>query len=134
MTKEELFACIEKEYGVTPDYPWLDSPEGAVFRHGDNRKWFALSMPIPRRYAYPGEDGEVDAVNRAGETVCRGRVLAVTKLPAYAGTAVVRIAVPIAMADEVRSMKRLPRTGLKRGPEPWVKDRPEKEARNDGKQ
>ena len=63
MTKEELFACIEKEYGVTPDYPWLDSPEGAVFRHGDNRKWFALSMPIPRRYAYPGEPGEVDAVN-----------------------------------------------------------------------
>ena len=64
--------------------------------------------------------------------MCQGRVLAVTKLPAYAGTAVVRIAVPIALADEVRSMKRLPRTGLKRGPEPWVKDRPEKEAQNDG--
>ena len=63
MTKEELFAYIEREYGVTPDYPWLDSPEGAVFRHTDNRKWFALSMPIPRRYAYPGQDGEVDAVN-----------------------------------------------------------------------
>ena len=63
MTKKELFAYIEREYGVTPDYPWLDSPEGAVFRHADNRKWFALSMPIPRRYAYPGEPGEVDAVN-----------------------------------------------------------------------
>ena len=63
MTREELFAHIEREYGVTPDYPWLDTPEGAVFRHGDNRKWFALSMPIPRRYAYPEEDGEVDAVN-----------------------------------------------------------------------
>ena len=63
MTKGELFNYIEREYGVTPDYPWLDSPEGAVFRHGDNRKWFALSMPIPRRYAYPGEEGEVDAVN-----------------------------------------------------------------------
>ena len=49
MTKEELFAYIEREYGVTPDYPWLDSPEGAVFRHADNRKWFALSMPVPRR-------------------------------------------------------------------------------------
>ena len=82
----------------------------------------------------PEKGSTVDAVNRAGETVCRGRVLAVTKLPAYAGTAVVRIAVPIALADEVRSMKRLPRTGLKRGPEPWAEDRPEKEARNDGKQ
>ena len=63
MTKDELFAYIEREYNVKPDYPWLDSPEGAVFRHGDNRKWFALAMPIPRRYAYPGENGEVDAVN-----------------------------------------------------------------------
>ena len=63
MTKDELFAYIEQEYNAKPDYPWLDSPEGAVFRHGDNRKWFALSMPIPRRYAYPGETGEVDAVN-----------------------------------------------------------------------
>ena len=63
MTKEELFAHIEREYNVKPDYPWLESPEGAVFRHGDNRKWFALSMPVPRRYAYPGETGEVDAVN-----------------------------------------------------------------------
>ena len=63
MTKQDLIAHIEREYGVTPDDPWLDTPEGAVFRHGDNRKWFALSMPIPRRYAYPGEDGEVDAVN-----------------------------------------------------------------------
>lgn len=72
MTKEELFTCIEKEYGVTPDYPWLDSPEGAVFRHADNRKWFALSMPIPRRYAYPGEDGEVDAVNLKCDPVLSG--------------------------------------------------------------
>ena len=63
MTKEELFAHIEREYNVKPDYPWLELPEGAVFRHGDNRKWFALSMPVPRRYAYPGETGEVDAVN-----------------------------------------------------------------------
>ena len=63
MTKKELFAHIEREYNVKPDYPWLESPEGAVFRHGDNRKWFALSMPVPRRYAYPGETGEVDAVN-----------------------------------------------------------------------
>jgi len=39
----------------------------------------------------------------------------------------VRLAVPLELADEVRSMKRLPRTGLKKGPEPWVRERPEKE-------
>ena len=72
MTTRELFAYIEREYNVTPDYPWLDSPEGAVFRHADNRKWFALSMPIPRRYAYPGETGEVDAVNLKCDPVLSG--------------------------------------------------------------
>ena len=72
MIKEDLFNYIEREYGVTPDYPWLDTPEGAVFRHADNRKWFALSMPIPRRYAYPGEPGEVDAVNLKCDPVLSG--------------------------------------------------------------
>lgn len=67
-----MFDHIKSEYGVQPDYPWLDSPEGAVFRHGDNRKWFALSMPIPRRYAYPGEEGEVDAVNLKCDPVLSG--------------------------------------------------------------
>ena len=72
MTKEELFAFIESEYNVRPDYPWLDAPEGAVFRHADNQKWFALSMPVPRQYAYPGESGEVEAVNLKCDPVISG--------------------------------------------------------------
>ena len=84
MTKEELFAHIEREYNVKPDYPWLESPEGAVFRHGDNRKWFALSMPVPRRYAYPGETGEVDAVNVKCDPVLIGMLRGEPGiLPAY---------------------------------------------------
>ena len=84
MTKRELFAYIEREYGVTPDYPWLDSPQGAVFRHADTRKWFALAMPIPRRYAYPGESGEVDAVNLKCDPVLSAMLRAEPGiLPAY---------------------------------------------------
>jgi Fe-S-cluster-containing hydrogenase component 2 len=60
-------------------------------------------LPLPR------EGDTVDAVNRAGETVCQGRVLKVSKIPAYAGTAVISLAVPKEQIDEVRSMKRLPR-------------------------
>lgn len=49
MTKESLFKLIEEEYGVLPDYPfsneWEPSP---VFRHLDNKKWFALGMFISR--------------------------------------------------------------------------------------
>ena len=79
-----MFDHIKSEYGVQPDYPWLDTPDGAVFRHADNRKWFALSMPVPRRYAYPGELGEVDAVNLKCDPVLSGMLRGEPGiLPAY---------------------------------------------------
>ena len=59
MTRQELFAYIEAEYNVTPDYPWLESPEGAVFRHGDNRKWFCVVMGIQaEKLGLPGNPYE----------------------------------------------------------------------------
>lgn len=59
--------------------------------------------PIPN----PGD--LVDAVNRAGEVVCRGTILDVKKLPAYGQTAVIRMEIPMDFCEEVRSMKRLAR-------------------------
>ena len=41
--------------------------------------------------------------------MCKGTVLKITKLKAYAGTTVVRISIPAEYIHEVRSMKRLPR-------------------------
>lgn len=32
--------------GILQEYPWADSPSYAVFRHQDNRKWFALLYDI----------------------------------------------------------------------------------------
>lgn len=58
-------------------------------------------LPLPK----VGDD--VTAVNRAGEAVCEARVLKVVKLPQYAATTVISIAIPKEYADEVRSMKRL---------------------------
>ena len=55
----------------------------------------------------PNVGDTVDAVSRAGEVICKGRVMRVNKPAAYAGTAVIRLRVPMEYADEVRSMKRL---------------------------
>jgi Fe-S-cluster-containing hydrogenase component 2 len=58
-------------------------------------------LPLP-------EAGQcVDAVNRAGETVCRGRVLEVRSGEGADGAAVVRLAVSKEFAREVRGMRRL---------------------------
>ncbi len=72
------------------------------------------TVDFPFEYLPLPEKGDVvDAVNRAGEVVCKGTVLAVTKVKSYSGTAVVRLKVPMEYVDEVRSMKRLPRNDLK---------------------
>lgn len=46
MTRDELTAHIKKEYKVIGDRPFSGDFESTVFRHGDNRKWFALLMRI----------------------------------------------------------------------------------------
>ena len=72
------------------------------------------TVDFPFEYLPLPQKGEVvDAVNRAGEVVCKGTVMAVTKAASYNGTAVIRLRVPITCVDEVRSMKRLPRTNVK---------------------
>lgn len=54
----------------------------------------------------PSAGEQVDAVNRAGEVVCRGRVVKVWSAPAFDQTLVVTLAIPKAFAHEVRGMRR----------------------------
>ena len=44
--KDAVFAYIKKKYKVSAEYPWKRYPDYAVFRHGDNNKWFALVMEV----------------------------------------------------------------------------------------
>lgn len=46
MTREKLERYIKDVYSVEGEHPWLDTPEGTVFRHPGNRKWFALVMDV----------------------------------------------------------------------------------------
>ena len=43
MNAEEVRKHIYDTYGVEGDLPWADD-DSTVFRHKDNRKWFALIM------------------------------------------------------------------------------------------
>jgi len=64
-------------------------------------------LPLPKR-------GDiVKGVNRTGEVVCDAEVLKVQKPKSFDHTAVITISVPIEVAMEVRSMKRL------RSPQLW---------------
>ena len=63
MTKQEFFNLCMDSYNTSPDYPFEDDFETAVFRHGDNRKWFALSMQVSRRKFGFDSDEVIDVVN-----------------------------------------------------------------------
>ncbi len=53
---------------------------------------------------------EVDAVGRDGEIVCKGEIVKIkSNIKAFDGTTVVVMSVPMQFADDVVSMKRLPR-------------------------
>ena len=43
----ELLAYVKKKYKVSPENLWMKYPDYAVFRHGDNAKWFGIVMDVP---------------------------------------------------------------------------------------
>lgn len=45
--KSKIVEHIKSEYGANPEFLWPDRYPGyAVFRHDNNKKWFALSATI----------------------------------------------------------------------------------------
>ena len=63
MTKQQFLSYCLNTYGTSPDYPFDEDFETAVFRHSDNRKWFALSMQVSRRKFGIDSDEVIDVVN-----------------------------------------------------------------------
>ncbi|HCT92608.1 MAG TPA: MmcQ protein, partial [Lachnospiraceae bacterium] len=61
--RDFVFAYIKKKYKAEPEYPWRKYDTNAVFRHGDNKKWFALVMGVQKNKL--GLDGEeyIDVIN-----------------------------------------------------------------------
>lgn len=69
MTREELKKFIKETYGVTPDNPWLKSPSYEVFRHSDNKKWFAVIMDIPESKLGINSAENISVVNLKCDTI-----------------------------------------------------------------
>ncbi len=44
--REDVEKYIKKKYKASPEYLWKRYPDYAVFRHEDNRKWFAIIMDV----------------------------------------------------------------------------------------
>ena len=68
MTRQELEVYLTDTYGITGEYIFARYPNFQVFRHGGNRKWFAVLMDIPgKNLGLPG-NGEISVVNLKCDT------------------------------------------------------------------
>ena len=63
MTKQQFLEYCLDTYGTSPDYPFDEDFETAVFRHADNRKWYAIVMRVSRRKFGLESDEVIDVVN-----------------------------------------------------------------------
>ena len=63
MDRQRIFDYIKRKYKILPEYPWRKYDDNAVFRHTDNKKWFALVMGVQAdKLGLPGSE-LVDVVN-----------------------------------------------------------------------
>lgn len=84
MTRQELKNFISGTYGISPDYPWLKYPSYEVFRHSDNKKWFAVIMDIPKAKLGLNGDENISVVNLKCDTLMIGDILSEKGIyPAY---------------------------------------------------
>lgn len=44
--REKIINYIKEKYDVKPEYPWDDTPDAAIFRHKNNKKWFSLITKV----------------------------------------------------------------------------------------
>ena len=63
MTKQQFLSYCLNTYGTSPDYPFDEDSQTAVFRHTDNRKWYAIVMRVSRRKFGFDSDEVIDVVN-----------------------------------------------------------------------
>ncbi len=61
--RQQISDYIGNEYGVSPEYPWEKYSDYAVYRHQDNKKWFALIMNVGRDKLGLSGSEQVSAIN-----------------------------------------------------------------------
>ena len=82
--REGLLSYAQEQFGAEPEHLWAKYPNYVVLRHGNNRKWYAAIMDVPRnKLGLPGE-GTVDVMDVKCGPLLLGSLLGEPGfLPAY---------------------------------------------------
>lgn len=84
MNRKQLEAYIQETYNADAEHPWAPDTSHSVFRHRNNRKWFAVIMEIPKTRLGINEDGMICIVNLKCDPMMIGSFLCENGIyPAY---------------------------------------------------
>ncbi len=84
MQKEEIIAYIEKKYKTKAQLPWQPKAKHMVFRHSENKKWFALIMGVDAGKLGIDSEGILDVINLKCDTDLSSNIkMSKGILPAY---------------------------------------------------
>lgn len=72
MNRTELINYITEIYSADAEYPFMQYPDAAVFRHANNKKWFAVIMNVQKRKLGVDDDGTTDIVNLKCDPILAG--------------------------------------------------------------
>lgn len=75
MTREKVQKYIYEKYNILPEYPWFKYPKYAVFRHQNNKKWFAVVMDLEKGKLGIDGEGKLDVLNVKSDTFLIGSLL-----------------------------------------------------------
>ena len=61
--RDVLNKYIIDSYGAEPEFLWSKFPHYAVYRHQDNKKWFAIIMDVEYRKLGVESEAKTDIIN-----------------------------------------------------------------------
>lgn len=84
MDRIEFDKYITEAYGVTAEYPWVNAPSFAVYRHSSNNKWFAVVMDVPKSKFGFSDNENISVVNLKCDPLLIGSIIKENGIfPAY---------------------------------------------------
>ncbi len=75
MDRKVLDRYITDAYDASAEYMWKKYPTFAVYRHHNNKKWFAVIMEIPKSKLNLNDDGLVSVINLKCDPLLIGSLL-----------------------------------------------------------
>ena len=75
MTRKDLIQHIANIYSTEAEYPFESSPDTIVFRHHNNKKWFAIIMTISKDRLGLKSTDNIDIVNVKSDPILIGNLM-----------------------------------------------------------